>query len=389
MVDKKLSKYLFIKRNIFYFSRHVPKDLRQHYNCDRIVKSLKTKCTKQASKLSQSMNQNLETYWFNLRLNSAGIPFKNLISKVDPIQSLTHAPKLSEALEIYFKLKGHGKGEIFFRASKRAIKDTIDLLKDRPIDHYTSIEAAKFRDNLFERKLASSSVKRVFAIIRAVINITIQEYGLECKNAFSGTFIPFLDDVKKRHPIPIETIKNIQDECFKINDPNRWLIALISDTGMRLAEATGLLILDICLDGTTPFVRIKPHQSRKLKTKSSERDIPLVGAALWAAKQIILNNHGKYAFPNYANDQSCKTNSASAALNKWLKPRVSKNCVIHSFRHSMRDRLREVNCPTEIIDQVGGWSHKTIGSFYGKGNSLENLMIFFKKINLCYNNKYS
>jgi len=110
MVDKKLSKYLFIKRNIFYFSRHVPKDLRQHYNCDRIVKSLKTKCTKQASKLSQSMNQNLETYWFNLRLNSAGIPFKNLISKVDPIQSLTHAPKLSEALEIYFKLKGHGKG---------------------------------------------------------------------------------------------------------------------------------------------------------------------------------------------------------------------------------------------------------------------------------------
>ena len=27
----------------------------------------------------------------------------------------------------------------------------------------------------------------------------------------------------------------------------------------------------------------------------------------------------------------------------------------HSFRHSMRDRLRAVECPSDIIDQIGGW----------------------------------
>ena len=32
-----------------------------------------------------------------------------------------------------------------------------------------------------------------------------------------------------------------------------------------------------------------------------------------------------------------------------------KGGVIHSFRHSMRDRLREVECPSDIIDQIGGW----------------------------------
>ena len=91
-------------------------------------------------------------------------------------------------------------------------------------------------------------MKRVFAIIRAVINLSIQEYGLSCKNAFARTYIPDLEDSIKRQPIPIHIIKDIQKECMKINDPNRWLIALISDTGMRLSEALGLKISDIKLD---------------------------------------------------------------------------------------------------------------------------------------------
>ena len=44
--------------------------------------------------------------------------------------------------------------------------------------------------------------------------------------------------------------------------------------------------------------------------------------------------------------------------------------VIHSFRHSMRDRLRAVNCPSEMIDQIGGWSHRSVGEAYGEGYGL-------------------
>ena len=127
-------------------------------------------------------------------------------------------------------------------------------------------------------------------------------------------------------------------------------------------------------------MNITPHPSRRLKTKSSERQIPLVGASLWAAKQIIHYNNAKYAFPKYTNDQLCKTNSASAALNKWLNPRVPDRYVIHSFRHSMRDRLREANCPTEMIDQIGGWSDSKVGSSYGNGYSLLNLIKILSKI---------
>jgi len=39
----------------------------------------------------------------------------------------------------------------------------------------------------------------------------------------------------------------------------------------------------------------------------------------------------------------------------------------------MRDRLRAVNCPTEMIDQIGGWSRETIGQGYGMGYGLTSL----------------
>jgi hypothetical protein len=50
-----------------------------------------------------------------------------------------------------------------------------------------------------------------------------------------------------------------------------------------------------------------------------------------------------------------------------MKPRLKDNAVVHSFRHSMRDRLRAVECPSDIIDQIGGSSSSFVGVSYGKG----------------------
>ena len=37
----------------------------------------------------------------------------------------------------------------------------------------------------------------------------------------------------------------------------------------------------------------------------------------------------------------------------------------------MRDRLRAVECPPEIIDAIGGWTSQSIGQKYGDGYPLE------------------
>ena len=62
--------------------------------------------------------------------------------------------------------------------------------------------------------------------------------------------------------------------------------------------------------------------------------------------------------------------SASGVLNKWLKSRVPEGCVIHSFLHSLRDRLRAVECPPDIADAIGGWCSSGVGQKYGSGHKL-------------------
>jgi integrase len=83
--------------------------------------------------------------------------------------------------------------------------------------------------------------------------------------------------------IPNDILKIIQRTCQTSNDEPRWLVALISDTGMRLSEAAGLSKGDIYLDEEVPYVGIKGHPWRRLKTPGSQRKVPLVGMSLRAA----------------------------------------------------------------------------------------------------------
>ena len=58
----------------------------------------------------------------------------------------------------------------------------------------------------------------MFAIVRAIINLVMLEYGIDQKNGFAKTFIPDLNDSIKRNSIPLKDIRIIQKECIKIND---------------------------------------------------------------------------------------------------------------------------------------------------------------------------
>ena len=108
--------------------------------------------------------------------------------------------------------------------------------------------------------------------------------------------------------------------------------------------------------------------------------VPLVGAALWAAQRAYDSSWNEYLFPRYCYDKSCKADYASNSLNKWLRKHVPPGCVVHSFRHSMRDRLRGVGCPSEVIDQLGGWTTSGVGQQYGEGFTLKIIQRFVKQI---------
>ena len=54
----------------------------------------------------------------------------------------------------------------------------------------------------------------------------------------------------------------------------------------------------------------------------------------------------------------------------WLKPREQEGCAIHSFRHAMRDRLRAMECPSDIIDGIGDWQISGVGQRYENAQPL-------------------
>jgi integrase/uncharacterized protein YcgL (UPF0745 family) len=370
-----INHHLYRKRGFYYFCRRVPKALLSHYPKPRIVVALKTRQFRDALRQSQIISKRLDDQWFHMQLDAMGLD--NVQSKLfQPVKP--SAPLMSEATSFYLRLKADGKDKVFIRAAQRNAASVIEVLGDRPINDYASSEAGKLRDALLDRGLAVTSIKRMFGSVKAIINLAMAEHGIEGRNPFASIYMP--DEMpEERQPISLDAIRHIQHECMTVDDENRWLLALISDTGMRLSEAAGLHRDDIMLDADRPHVIVRPHPWRRLKTKGSERLVPLVGASLWAAKRVQLND-SSYAFPRYCDGHACNANSASAALNKWLKPRANKDAVVHSLRHSMRDRLRAVECPSDIIDQIGGWSSSSVGSSYGKGYELPVLAKWMKKM---------
>ncbi|ADE39555.1 DUF6538 domain-containing protein [Candidatus Puniceispirillum marinum] len=370
------SSYIRVRFGVYHFVRRVPADVKQHYRSDRVSISLRTKSAKTATRSAQSISQRLNDYWHGLRLQKMDVPALHLVID-DKDDVVDDSPTMMEAVDIYLRLKSHKQTPTFIRAAKRNGKYVAEALGNRAITSYSSSDASAFRDYLFDKGLAVGSVKRIFGSIRSIINLVMQEHGIEGANGFAKTYMPERDDSQDRQPIPQDKLIELQHACKREDDEMRWLLALISDTGMRLAEAAGLNKDDIILDTPVPYIDLKAHSWRRLKTKSSARHIPLVGASLWAA-QRLQESDSSYAFPRYCDGQTCNANSASAALNKWMKPRVTEHTVVHSLRHSMRDRLRAVECPSDIIDQIGGWSLSSIGSSYGKGYELPVLAKWMK-----------
>ena len=334
-----------------------------------------------ANRASKALSAKLEDYWLGIRLKETEIPAAHLLV-VNPKMVASELPTIEDALSYYLSSKGQRRGRLFFQHARRNVEYLTQCLGNRSLDRYTTADAGKLRDWLIDKGLSSGSLLRIFGGIKAVVNFTIMENGLECRNPFAGVYLPNDTESRSRHPISNRSLEKLQQECLLLDDDVRWLVALISDTGLRLSEAVGLMIEDLVLEGDTPHLSLKPHEHRRLKTANSERTVPLVGMSLWAAMRVANSETSPFCFPRYASFEGCKSNSASAAINKWMKPIVGSKGTIHGLRHSFRDRLRAVEAPMDMIDQLGGWSLRAVGQNYGLGYQMPLLHKWMKKIEL-------
>ena len=137
----------------------------------------------------------------------------------------------------------------------------------------------------------------------------------------------------------------------------------------RVNRSIGLIEEDIVLDELIPYIWIRARENKALKTLTSERKIPLVGAALYAFQRL------PSGFSHYRT-----ADTASTTINKFLrecdlKPTPSHS--LYSLRHTFKDRLRDAGAPEEVIDELMG--HKKLEPKYGRGYMLANTYEWLKK----------
>ena len=172
--------YTYLKRDVYYFVRHIPSDLHEFYRTDRVVISLRTKSLHRASSASHRLCSRLDDCWLDLRLKQIDVPGNHLLknqSSQRSIHAVTLGSTLSHASELYQRTKGKGRGKLFFSHTDRAIRYAIQCLGNKDLGEYTTIYAGELRNWLFTKGLEISSMSLNITIVKTLVNLFIQQEG--------------------------------------------------------------------------------------------------------------------------------------------------------------------------------------------------------------------
>ena len=81
--------------------------------------------------------------------------------------------RLSDAYEIYVRLKGRGKSDLFYASTDRNMAYAKDCLGDADIMSLGRLDAAKFRDHLIDKGMTTIS-SSAFAMMSLRPNVAVK-----------------------------------------------------------------------------------------------------------------------------------------------------------------------------------------------------------------------
>ena len=349
--------YTICRSGTYYYNRRVPKHAVNSYG--PFIRQALSKNPLEAEAFSKRLSDVLEGAWSA----TTDTPPVNISTIIESFQPRRKA--LSEIAAEYLALK-----QIDQTPPRVAVSTFLSLAGDRDVSEYTREDAKLFVHHLEMKGNKTATIRRRINSISAILNYAYSELDLDKRNPFTKLYIQNEGrDVFKRETFTNDQLKWGYDKALASGSTVKLLMPLLGETGCRLAEIVGLKPEDIDLEND--LIHIRPNSARRLKNKTSERVVPLVGYAMLAMKEALIQANEEWLFPQYIKAGHCYATHASNAVNKWLKMDFG-GLTAHCLRHTFRDRLRAVECPTDMIDQIGGWSSvNSAGSSYGHGFNLE------------------
>ena len=414
--------YVLKRGKWYYFKRRVPKDVKKYYNKDVIQVSLKTDSEQLARQRATIFNSELEKMWGSIihdedhetkdklahakhtaRLHGflyspataiAKSQIEEIVQRVEAVKGdITSNPDkvnailgkypeheltIEKALQSFIdfqkpNLSNKSESQIrkWRNPQKKAVSNFISLHGDIPIKDINRQHILDFREWWFDRieteGLSENSANKDFGYLRSLLGFLRDDQGIDMNVEAMFSRIKLKETASKRLPFPTDFIRNTLlnfDNLDGLHRECQLFLFAMADTGARPSELVGLNAEngDIQLNAPIPYIHIRPERKKALKTTYSERQIPLVGASLYAFKQL----------PNGFQRYYQKADALSANTNKFLREHNLLPTIDHtmySLRHSFEDRLTAVE-PTEKI-QSFLMGHKYRRERYGDGPSLE------------------
>jgi integrase len=433
-------KNTYLRGGTLIFQRAVPKDLQDRYPGKTIKHDLKTAELAKAARMVADLNRKLEAEWDGLRAapeaspkalkvhadaflkqfglrpgvddndpDKLGFLYDHFDAKrarfaggneevhrdahptdyLNPVEATawrrlhaTEGDTLGDLLEVYLRAHKDRDNAKFVTYQRRALATLTAVVGDREVSAFTRDDARRYIEVALTQGKSTGTIRRRVNSLRAMWSSYRREKDPATVNPWERIAIAGEgQDKQERQPFTADELAKLIAACRAKDDDVRWLIAMLADTGARLAEIVGLPLTDIHLDDSTPYIALRHRPWRRLKNDESERDVPLLGAALWAAKRVVQAAHEgqRFAFPRYTNEAETKATSASGATASWIRGRgLDHTC--HDLRHTMADRLRDVGCPKAIAFSIDGHATKDVGDAYGRGYNLRIKAAWLAKV---------
>ena len=361
--------YTICRSGTYYYNRRVPKHAVKAYGL--FIRQALSKCPEEAEAYAKRLGNVLEGSWRRTTERVQSVDLPSVLASFKPRSFV-----LSEIAQEYLTLR-----DIDQKPPTVALSGFISLAGDRDVSEYTREDAKLFVRHLEMRGNKTATIRRRINSLSAILNYAYAELDLDKRNPFSRLIIKAEgEDSHERGTFTNEQLKQGYEKALASGSQIKLLMPLLGETGCRLAEIVGLRLEDIDLEND--LIHIRPNSARHLKTRNSQRTLPLVGYAKLAMEKALTHSDDLYLFPRYIKNGVCKADHASAALGKWLKKDFD-GLTAHCLRHTFRDRLRAVECPLDLIDQIGGWkSVSSIGNSYGKGYSIRKIKKIIEGIRL-------
>ncbi|MCB5200526.1 hypothetical protein LGQ03_14890 [Loktanella sp. TSTF-M6] len=250
----------------------------------------------------------------------------------------------------------------------RAVRNLIEAIgEDRRVVDVTAAEALQHRrlwqDRLKSGKLKVASANKDFHYIAGMLRRFYDDLGQAAPpHPYAGISIRdrHAKPTRKRE-VPVDLIKEkwlAPGALDGMNDEARDILLISIETGCRQSEIMDLPARAFKLDAPIPHLMVANEEGdesaddrREIKNMHSERQVPLVGLALAAAKR-----HPE-GFPRYRHKRSY-----SAGVNKFLRENglLPAGVTIGGVRHTWESRLKAAQVPMDDRGEIMGHSVKEV-----------------------------